>query len=88
MQQQREPPMLTCYGKRPALPLSACEVTVEGMTRARAWQKKTIPFRLQRDGYRGRDWEFRAGGSSCGPRMPGRQLFPRFLKPCNMGQEA
>ena len=63
------------------------ELEVEGLTGAAHGERR--PERTnQRNGYRDRLWETRAGTVELGPQIAQRQLLPGFLEPRRLAEKA
>ncbi len=63
------------------------ELEVGGLTGA-AWGEKSPDRLVQRNGYRDRDWETRAGGWSCDPEVAPRVRTSRVPRAASHGGES
>ena len=64
------------------------EIEVGALTGA-AWGEKSLDRRAQRNGYRDRDWETRAGTVELRiPKLRRGSYFPGFLEPRRMAEKA
>ncbi len=65
------------------------ELEVEGLTGAALGERKPGERQVQRNGYRGRDWETRAGTVELRiPKLRKGSYFPGFLEPRRMTEKA
>ncbi len=65
------------------------ELEVEGLTGAAHGERKPGERQVQRNGYRGRDWETRAGTVELRiPKLRKGGYFPSFLEPRRMTEKA